>query len=316
MDISEQTFDLAEDVRSEMPLPNFFIVGAAKSGTTALYAYLRQHPDVFMPEVKEPRFFAHNPDDRTRYAGPRAHVLIDSVVKELAQYEALYARVSGERAIGDASPAYLPSPIAAERISDTVPDARIVAILRDPVERAYSNFIDNVQDGWEPERDFDRVLALQEQRRRERWWRKWDYLGPGFYAEQLQRYFDTFDPKRIRVYLYEDLQADRRGLVRDLLGFLDVEPSVELDMSGRHNVSGLPKSERVESLLGGHGVLKRAVKPLLPAGAGRRLRSGVERRNVHKPKMSSQARETLRAIYREDVERLEGLIGRDLSAWR
>jgi Sulfotransferase family len=299
-----------------MPLPNFFIVGAAKSGTTALYRYLRQHPDVFLPDVKEPRHFAYDPDDHTEYAGPRAHVLIDSVVKDRARYEALYAGVNGERALGDASPAYLVSPIAAGRIHQAVPEARIVAVLRDPVERAYSNFVDNVQDGWEPERDFDRVLALQEQRRRENWWRKWDYVGHGFYADQLQRYYDTFDAQRMRVYLYEDLQADRRGLVRNLLGFLGVDPSVELDVSGRHNVSAVPRSERVQNLVGGRGVLKRTVKPLLPAAVRRRLRSGVERRNLHKPEMSAEARATLREIYREDVERLESLIGRDLSAWR
>src|SRR5918999_891653 len=97
-------------------LPNFFIVGAAKSGTTALYRYLRQHPDVYLPDVKEPRFFAYDPDDRTRYAGPRAHELIDSVVKDRDAYEALYAGVDGESAVGDVSPAYLPSPIAASRI--------------------------------------------------------------------------------------------------------------------------------------------------------------------------------------------------------
>jgi hypothetical protein len=295
-----------------MALPNFFIVGAAKSGTTALYRYLRQHPDVYLPEVKEPRFFAHDPDDDTEYAGPRAHVLIDSVVKDLAQYEALYAGVNGERAIGDASPAYLPSPVAAERIRAAVPDARIVAVLRDPVERAYSHFLDNVGSGWEPETDFERVLDLREQRRAERWWRKWDYVDNGLYAAQLERYFEAFDRDRIRIYLHDELRADAHGLLTDLLTFLEVDPSVQLEVSKGHNVSAVPRSKSVHRLLSAPAPVRRALKPLVPGRARRRIR----RRNLHRPEMPAPARARLRDLYREDVRRLEALIGRDLSAWR
>jgi Sulfotransferase family len=293
-------------------LPNFFIVGAAKSGTTALYRYLRQHPDVYLPDVKEPRFFSYDPDDRTRYAGPRAGQLIDSVVKDRAAYEALYDAAGGESAIGDVSPAYLPSPIAAGRIRAAVPHARIVAILRDPVERAYSHFLDNVGSGWEPETDFERVLDLREQRRGERWWRKWDYVDNGFYAAQLERYFEAFEPDRIRIYLYEELRADTHGLVSDLLSFLEVDPSVALDMSGRHNVSAVPRSRGVQRLLSAPAPVRQAVRPLVPT----RLRSRVRRGNLHRPQMPAVARARLREIYRQDVERLEALIGRDLSAWR
>jgi Sulfotransferase family len=293
-------------------LPNFFIVGAAKSGTTALYRYLSQHRDVYLPDVKEPRFFSYDPDDRTRYAGPRAHELIDSVVKDQEAYEALYAAVDGESAIGDVSPAYLPSPIAAGRIRAAVPEARIVAVLRDPVERAYSHFLDNVGSGWEQETDFERVLDLRDERRRERWWRKWDYVDNGFYAAQLERYFEVFERERIRIYLYEELRADTQGVVTDLLRFLDVDPSVEIDVSKRFNVSGVHRSRGVQRLLSAPAPVRRAVKPLVPAG----VRSRIRRGNLHRPEMPAVARVRLREIYREDVERLEALIGRDLSAWR
>jgi Sulfotransferase family len=293
-------------------LPNFFIVGAAKSGTTALYRYLRQHPDVYLPDVKEPRFFSYDPDDRTRYAGPRAHELIDSVVKDQAAYEALYEAANGERAIGDVSPAYLPSPIAADRIRAAVPDARVVAVLRDPVERAYSHFLDNVGSGWEPETDFERVLDLREQRRRERWWRKWDYVDNGFYAAQLERYFEAFERDRIRIYLYEDLRADPLDLVTEVLRFVGVDPSAELDVSGRHNVSSVPRHRGVQRLLSAPAPVRGALRPLVPG----RLRSRIRRGNLHRPEMSPVARARLRETYREDVDRLEALIGRDLSAWR
>jgi Sulfotransferase family len=299
-----------------MSLPNFFIVGAAKSGTTALYRYLRQHPDVYMPDVKEPRHFAYDPEDREPYGGPGAQDLIDSIVKDRAEYEALYADVNGERAVGDASPAYLTSPVAAGRIHDAVPGARIVAVLRNPVERAYSHFLDNVQSGWEPERDFERVLDLREMRARERWWRKWDYVGNGLYGEQLQRYFERFPPQRIRIYLHEDLQRDRPGVLRDLLGFLEVDPSAELDLSRRHNVSGVPRNALVASLVSGPNPARRLLKPLLPARLRTRIRADVERRNLHRPEMPAAARSRLIEVYREDVERVEALIGRSLASWR
>jgi hypothetical protein len=298
-----------------MPLPNFFIVGAAKAGTTALYRYLRQHPEVYLPAVKEPRFFSYDPSDATRYAGPGAQELIDSVVKDLATYESLYQGVTHEKAIGDASPAYLPSPVAARRIHQSVPDARIVAVLRNPIERAYSHFVYNVHTGWEDEKDFERALALTEHRQREHWWRKWDYVRNGFYHEQLSRYYDVFQPDRIRVFLYEDLVADPQGLVAELLGFLGVDPLVQLDVSGRHNVSGLPKSERVNRLLSGPGPVRGAAKKLLPQGLRTGMRSRLERRNLHKPEMSPRVRALLRDVYREDISRLERLIERDLSGW-
>jgi hypothetical protein len=297
-------------------LPNFFIVGAAKSGTTAVFRYLRQHPDVYLPDRKEPRFFSYDAADRTRYGGPRAERLIATIVKDQTAYEALYSRTNGERAIGDASPSYLPSPIAAGRIRETVPDARIVAVLRNPVERAYSHFLGNVRNGFEPETDFERVLALREQRQRERWWRKWDYVGNGFYGEQLQRYFERFDRERIKVYRYEELRDRPNTLMQDLLGFLGVDPSVELDVSGHHNVSAVPKNERVQWLMSRRSPLRRVVRPLLPGPLRRRLKADVERRNSHRPDMPSGARAQLVEIYGDDIARLEILLGQDLSSWR
>jgi hypothetical protein len=298
-----------------MALPNFFIIGAGKSGTTALYRYLRQHPDVYLPDVKEPRFFAHDPDDQTVYAGPNAERLMDSVVKDLPAYESLYEGVTREKAVGDASPAYLSSPVAARAIRERVPDARIVAVLRDPAERAYSQFIDNVRNGWEEERDFERVLALRHRRELERWWRKWDYVGHGFYHRHLTRYFEAFEPQQIRIYLYEDLDRDSRAVLQDLLHFLEVDPSVGLDVSARHNVSGVPRNQRLGRLLSDPNPARAALKALLPAGARARLRSRLESGNLHKPAMSAEARAQLAEIYAEDIKRLEALLDRDLSHW-
>src|SRR6185312_3684389 len=169
-------------------LPNLLIVGAAKAGTTSLHALINRHPAAFMSELKEPRFFAYEGERPEAFGGPDAHILISSIVKTRSEYERLFAGVTDERVVGESSPAYLYSPVAATRIRETIPDAKIIVVLRDPAERAYSHWVDNVGSGWEPVHDFARALDLYDERCRQNWWRKWDYIGHGYYAEQLERY--------------------------------------------------------------------------------------------------------------------------------
>src|SRR5262249_19186614 len=159
----------------------------------------------FMSELKEPRYFAYEGECPEAYGGPGADSLITSIVKTRDEYERLFAGVTDQPVVGESSPAYLYSPVAAGRIQETIPYAKIVVVLRDPAARAYSHWVDNVGSGWEPVHDFAAALDLAEERRRENWWRKWDYLGHGFYAEQLKRYLERFPCEQIKVLLFEDL---------------------------------------------------------------------------------------------------------------
>ncbi len=217
---------------------------------------------------------------------------------------------------------YLYSEKAPARIKHHVPEARLIAVLRDPVERAYSQFLHMRRDGREPLADFAEALEVEEERVRSGWAPNWHYKRAGFYHRQLLRYHEAFGPGRIRVYLYEDLNADPTGVLKDVHKFLGVDGSFVPDVSRRYNVSGVPKSRRLHAL---HALLlrpnpvKTALKPFFPKKVRRRLVEGslnaLRNRNLVKPPFPEEVRRALIEEYREDVSKLQGLIGRDLSGW-
>ena len=294
-------------------MPNFLIIGAAKSGTTSLYHYLSQHPDVYMSPVKEPKFFALE-GERPSFRGPGDGDA--DAVTTLEGYRKLFEGADGEHAVGEASPLYLYLEKAVGRIKHHVPEARLIAVLRNPVERAYSSFLHKVRDGRETTSDFAEALALEDGRVREGWAYGWHYKRRGFYHEQLSRYYDVFGPDQIRIYLYEDLRQEPRELLRDAYGFLGVDDSFVPNLSLKHNVSGVPKNRMVHSLLRGRNPIKTALKPLLPEGLRKKLVVDLQRRNLEKaPPIPPEIRRGLAEEYREDVTKLQGLIGRDLSGW-
>ena len=298
-----------------MTLPNFLVIGAAKAGTTSLYHYLGQHPEVFMSPVKEPHFFALG-GTGANFPSPGAEAGINR--KSFADpegYEGLFAGARGEKAIGEASTSYLYSPEAPERIKRRVPEARLIAVLRDPAERAYSTFLALRLGGREPLRDFSRALEAEEGRIRDGWEHLWHYKNLGFYHVQLSRYGKALEEGRLRVYLYEDLGADPRGVMRDAYRFLGVDASFEPDTSQRHNMSGVSNNGFLVSLVRKRHPVKTAIKPLVPATVRRRLVSGLQKRVLSRPPFPPEVRRELVEAYREDVLRLEDLIGRDLSAW-
>ncbi len=286
-----------------MTLPNFLIIGAGKSGTTALYRYLNEHPQVYMSPVKEMNFFALE-GERLDFRGPRDREVLErsvnvSTVTGLECYRGLFVGVSGEKAIGEASPLYLYSPKAPGLIRRYIPEAKLVAVLRDPVERAYSAFLMMRACGREPITDFSSALREEERRIKGNWEHAWHYKRMSFYYTQLKRYYGTFAPSQIRVYLYKDLDADTLGTLQDLFAFLGVDRTFVPDISVRHNVSGIRKN----------GAL-----PASPAGLNPR-NAGLEERDLPGPQPPPEVRSRLVAEYREDVLNLQDLIRRDLSGW-
>jgi hypothetical protein len=288
-------------------MPNFFIVGAQKAGTTSLYHYLNQHPQVYMSPRKEPHFF-EGMQSEFRRPGRR-----NAPVSDLAEYQTLFEGVSDERAIGEASASYLYSPRAPGLIKSCVPDAKIIAILRNPAYRAYSNFLHCVQVGREPLGSFTEALQAEESRMREKWGPLWYYKQKGFYYAQVKRYFDVFGRDKVGVWLYEDMRNDAFGTLGEVFRFLGVDESFVPDASVEHNPSGIPRVGRlytgVRALTARNPVL---VERVLPAG----LRGYVKSRLfVKPPPFPPELREGLTYSYKEDILRLQELIERDLSAW-
>ena len=226
-----------------MPLPNFIILGAAKAGTTALYHYLKQHPEVGMSRVKETNYLAlkGHPLD-FRGPGDADYIKPHAVTTE-AGYHDQFAHCEGKKAVGEASPLYLYDPRVAGEIKALLPDARLVAILRHPVDRAYSAFLHLIRDRRETTDDFLEALRREPDRIADHWEHIWHYVAMGRYAEQLDRYLALFPREQIRIYIYRELRKDPQGLLRDLYTFLDIDPTFEADITTRHN-AGIPHDER------------------------------------------------------------------------
>lgn len=294
-------------------MPTFIVIGAAKSGTTALHRYLKQHPEIYMSTPKELRFFPFE-DRPPNFCGPRDREDMQTVVKTIEEYRTHFTEGAHYPARGEASPIYLYYPRTAERIRHHLPDVKLIAILRQPADRAYSQYLMKRRDGLEP-LNFVEALAAEEQRMSNGWSHHWHFRRRGFYAAQLKRYFDLFKREQFKIYLYDDYVADPVGLMQDIFRFLNVDDSFVPDMSVRHNESKLPRSRALQVFLTEPRGVKNFFKTFIPARWSRRIGDGLRRQNVTKPPLAPEVRRRLTEVYREDIKELQDMLGRDLSHW-
>jgi hypothetical protein len=274
-------------------LPNFLIIGAGKSGTTSLYHWLREHPDVFLPSLKEPFFLTYDPDD------PRVHGW-PFPITSLREYEALFDGVTTERAIGEATPAYLDSPIAPDRIRELLGSPRMIVSLRDPVSRVFSYAQMAIRLG----RATD--LAAEVRRR--------TASNEHLYAPKLKRYFDMFGHDAIAIVLYDDVIADPDVVCARLFRFLDVDDGFAPRTGVVHNPGGLPRSRLAQWVIETPAL--RALKPLIPPRVASALVARIRKANLRPPEpLDPLLRVEVAARFRGDVLLTQELIQRDLTGW-
>lgn len=299
-------------------MPNFLIIGAAKAGTTALYNYINQHPQVFMSSEKEPHFFAFE-GEKVNFSGTAGEKewLNRNAITDINLYQQQFRDVSKETAIGEASALYLYIPKAAERIRHHIPEVKLITILRNPVERAYSAFIFQKRDGLEPDLDFAQALAAEEWRRQNNWVPIYYYQHMGFYYHQLKRYFDLFPQEQIKVYLHDDFTSNPLSVLQDAFRFLGVDDTFNPNMSARHNVSGIPKNKVLHEFLRAEShPVKTLLKPLIPKKLRRSVMLNLHNNNLEKATpLSQDIRQQLSELYEEDILKLQDLIQKDLSKW-
>lgn len=296
-----------------MTMPNFLIIGAPKAGTTALYNYLKEHPQIYMSPIKEPKFFALEGEE-INFQGPRD--MTKDYITDIESYRNLFKNVSNEIAIGEASPWYLHIPQSSQRIHHYIPDVKLIAILRNPVERAYSQFLSLVQRDFEPLTDFGQALAAEAERISNNWSPRWYYKERGFYYTQLQPYFNLFNRDQIKIFLYEDLKSDSSGLVKEVFNFLGVDNTFTPNISRKHNVTRVPKNRSLYRLISQPNPIKSLLRPFLPPNLRRDITSKLTDISVKsKPDIKPEIRHRLIEEYREDILRLQDLIQRDLSQW-
>ena len=310
-------------------LPNFILAGAGESGTTSLYCYLKQHPQVHMSPVKEPNFFAAAdilslPDFKPVEEGQLSSLLAEIERQECLQsqisitkwedYLRLFQNVRDQVAIGEASVMYLWFPSAAPAIHRTLPRAKLIFLLRDPTERLYTLYLRTLRTGHRATfRDWVLQAMQTKPDRRQGMQRHPIPLDCGLYATHLQPFFDVFPREQIRIYLYEAYRADARAVLRDIFGFLGVNADHPIDMSRRYNETVVPRFPGVDRLR--HRILGNAsFTAWLPAPVGRALRKFYNRRKA-KFALDPADRRMVIDYYREEILRAQDLIGRDLSAW-
>ncbi|MCU1336449.1 MAG: hypothetical protein JWO19_2030 [Bryobacterales bacterium] len=309
-------------------LPNFFIVGAPKAGTTSLYYYLDQHPQVYMSPIKEPNFFAaeireENFDPRLRpevardardlrdfLAGPMLEKRFGGIVAEWEDYLRLFANGDHGSAVGEASVGYLWSRTAPERIAARIPNAKILVMLRDPTERAFSQYrqgLGNGSIGW----TFREHIRRNLQDRSHQFCVHYPFLEFGLYSEQLGRYLERFG-QNVWIGFHEDFKSRPLEVYQDICKFLGVAPDFSPDMDRRHMEVQVPGLNSI-------GWLKRrgfwqAAARLTPSS----LRPLVRRAFMARPgttRMDPADRQYLIDFYREDIRKLAGILDRDLDGW-
>jgi hypothetical protein len=321
------TSALDRTVVGDRRLPDFFIVGHAKCGTTALYDMLRQHPRIYMPDHKEPWFFARsNPHPQT--SGERSIAFTGRRMETLDDYLALFTNAKADQLLGEASTSYLWSTSAARAIADVQPKARIVAILREPASFLRSLHLQLLTNRHETEKDFRKALALDDARREDRQIPKFSYWPQALiysdrvrYVEQLRRYHEVFPSGQVLVIIYDDFRADNADTVRRVLRFLDLEDDLPVEVT-EANPTIAVRSVHLNSLTrvigAGRGPLSGAVKSTLKALTTRRLREDfvypLRDRLVYRyPGSPDEAvMLELRRRFKPEVTALSEYLGRDL----
>ncbi len=307
-------------------VPDFFVVGHPKSGTTALYEMLRRHPQIYMPDLKEPGYLATDQPRRFRRAAAGA------LPTTIEQYLSLFASARADQRVGEASSGYLSSRAAPARIAELAPGARAIAILREPASLLRSLHLQLLQDHVESVRDLRRALALEPARREGRHIPRRSprpeallYSERIRYTEQLRRYRDALGAERLLVLVYEDFRRDNEGAVRRVLRFLGVDEHFEIEPS-EANPTVLMRSRQLDDLVHavsvGSGPLSRTLKRGVKAVSSERLRASalgsVRRRVLYGPPPPPDERlmSELRRRFAPEVAALSEYLDRDLvSLW-
>lgn len=306
--------------------PNFFLVGAVKAGTTSLYEYLKQHPEIYFSPIKEPNYFSTDIKTSEFSNTYRKNTIVDvdsyfrqtklpplqlAFVRKPEHYRRLFEDVSGEKAIGEASTSYLYSEIAATNIRKYQPEARIIVIIRNPIDRVISHYQMALRYG-HTKRSFREAVKKDWKTQQKGWGISELFIELGLYYRQLKRYFDAFDNKRIRVFLFEDLINYPRETVLECQRFLGTEEILP-EAFETFNPASIPKFKYLNKLITDSG-MKNLIQKILPAKNQEQLKNLFFFEKAYN-KITQKDKHFLVNIYKHDIENTSMLINRDLSHW-
>jgi hypothetical protein len=304
----------------KLRFPDFFIVGAAKSATTSLFAYLKQHPKIFLPERKEMYFMAFNSlPPRFKLMDGTFHPPVGCTREEYIQ---TYQNSPEDSILGDVSTWYLyfHETVIKNIINfygDEARKAKIIMVLRNPIERAWSHYCMHQRTGI-IDIPFTEAITSDSFKKRlnDGYYPSYDYIGFGMYSQQVNAYIDFFTD--VKVFLFEDFRDNPEANTNDIIQFLGLKPRGQLETAKRLNVSGTPKSilaAMISHLVYKRNIFKKLLRPLLPRDLRYQLKMGASRFLFKKNPLKPEHRRMLKEIYHEDILCLQRLLGRDLSHW-
>lgn len=293
-------------------MPDFIVFGTPKSGTSAFHRALGSHPQVFCTTPKEPNFFCY-----PEILSKGRHSDYENDIKYESAYLSLFRDASDSQIRGEASICYFFEDSTAKRIYKHLPHIKLIAILRHPVDRAYSAWLQSRNAYEEPISDFMAACEAGPKRTASDWNRGWNYLDTGYYAHHLKRWFSVFPRNQFKIFLYEDWQQNPKKVLRETFQFLGIPTDDSITVT-RDNVTSIrPRSAWLHSLLSPSQRLRSIVQRILPvsvrAGTTRFLRRINSGRSAP---LDPSVRAKLTARYEADITELETLINRDLCHWR
>lgn len=310
--------------------PNFFVIGVAKGGTTSLYHYLSQHPQVYLSPVKETNHFAMaDIDERHLHPVYKNDVALDverylldgmkypvhiAHINKARHYEALFSRANGQKAIGEISNSYIICPSAVAAIAQKYPEAKLLVMLRNPVKRAWSHFIMNIREAKNTSRDFVTEVMQDHQAIRRGWGVNHQYLALGSYFTQMSRVLNHFPPAQVKWLLYEDFLQQPQEVLNDMLDFLGVDPAFDFSLEHKANEAAVPVSVSLNTALHKSGFVHR-LKHLATPGQKEWVKSVLYKKGDALPKMTEEEYRFLAEFYRDEVSGLSGLLSFDFSAY-
>ncbi|TFE32831.1 sulfotransferase [Frankia sp. B2] len=300
-----------------MALPDFLVIGVPKAGTTALHAALVRHPALFLPSVKEPKFFLSQGLPPAR-GGPGDAQTYQEHVWRRADYEALFDAAPAGTLKGEVTPFYLYDLDAQNRIRRLLPKARIIVMLRNPVDRAHSNWTHLWAAGLESERDFVRACALERERRDAGWAQFWHYVSLGLYGEQLSHLFTLFSRDQVLLLRYRDLRDSPAATLDRVCEFLGVETGL-VDLVPAENVTPFVADTPVNSVLRAALRTGGRIGHHFPVPARRTFRgpllTALQRQKGGRPKLTAEQHRAVLPYFVDDIARLEEITGLSYVDW-
>ena len=302
---------------SDSRWPDFLIVGAAKAGTTALYHQLGTHPDIFMSPQKEMNFFALE-NQVIDFKGPGDIEIThkDSILRK-DEYLDLFRAGDSFKAIGEASPLYLSSESACYRIKYYIPKIKLIGILRNPIDRAFSAFCHLRRDEREPESNFLLAVEKEPYRITSGWCEMWHYIKNGLYADQIERFQSNFKKDQILFLVYENFLSEPKATLKTICDFLQIDSTFPFEIGTKYNRSGTPRFKNVHQMLNQPQYINKFLKRLFPKKVLKELRESIINLNLkEKESLTEDQIHHLYPFFEKDIHRIEKLINMDLSHWK